>query len=42
MNIPALSESTLRRDIASSGISLDGKIQVHVCRVYNVYVHVHV
>ena len=30
MNIPALSESTLRRDIAASDISLDSNIQVNI------------
>ena len=29
VNIPALSESTLRRDIAASDISLDSQIQVN-------------
>ena len=28
VNVPALSERSLRRDIASSGISMDAKIQV--------------
>ena len=30
VNIPALSESTLRRDIAASDISLDSNIQVNI------------
>lgn len=30
VNIPALSERTLRRDVASSGISMDAKIQVRI------------
>ncbi len=33
-NIPSVSESTLRRGIADSGISLDASIQV-----YNAYMH---
>ena len=35
VNIPALSESTLRRDIAASDISLDSRIQVNKILIFN-------